>query len=52
LSPEIIIPDEEADMFYVIAGNTEQIETGEICEALPGSENLARVMKRYVRRNS
>ena len=35
-------------MFLFIAGNTKQIERGEICEALPGSENLARLMKKYV----
>jgi hypothetical protein len=48
LSPEIIIPDGEADMFFAIAGNTLQIVKGEIYKVLPGSENLARLMKKYI----
>ena len=36
-------------MFVVIAGKTAQIGKGEICEALPGSENLARLMMIEIR---
>ena len=44
----MIIPVGKADMLLFIAGNTVSIErTGESGTAFPGSENLARLMKKY-----
>ena len=36
MSPEIIIPDGEADMFVVIAGNTEQDEKARLARLFRG----------------